>query len=311
MADTEVPEWQGKVVSEEVASNGLGVGTTHEPNQVEEERRLPLRVFLLGFLSGLLLLGMAIGGYVLARVTEDDSATSAASGTDGDGESVEIVDDQTSTSPLTDTDTETDSEVAAPSVTTEPETTTSIETTIVATEPSDWNASLKGQVVTLKGRVPDEEFSQYISAVAAGVLGEENVINEFEIDPSVFVDEDYSAPVVFEDVVLFEFGSVTPGPDSQQVLGIMIAGMTANPTAEVDVVTYTDSSGSAEFNQELATLRAEAIRDIMVTSGIEERRIVLDPRGEEDGATDDEPEELAAQRRRAEFTVRGLLNVPE
>lgn len=306
MADTEVPEWQGKIVSEEVASNGLGAKASPAPKQVEEERRLPLRVFLLGFLCGLLLLGTAIGGYVLARVTDDDTGTSSATDTAEDDGSTQIDDEETAASTEGD-----DAEAAAPSVTTEAETDTSVETTVVATEPSDWNATLKGQVVTLQGRVPDEEFSAYISAVAAGVLGEENVINEFEIDPTVYVDETYSAPVVFEDVVLFEFGGVTPGPDSQQVLGLMIAGMTANPTAEVDVVTYTDGSGSEDFNLELAARRAEAVREIMTAGGIDDSRIFLDPRGEEEGAAEDEPEELAAQRRRAEFTVRGLLNVPE
>ncbi len=305
MADTEVPEWQGKIVSEVVTGNGSESGRTAAPEQPEEERGLPLRVFLLGFLCGLVLLGMAIGGYVLARFTEEDGVAAVA-GEEEDDSTVQIDDETTASS----TEGE-EAEVAAPTATTEAETTTSIETTVVATEASDWSATMRGQVVTLEGRVPDDEFSAYINGQAVEVLGEENVINEFVIDPTVYLDEGYQAPVVFEDVVLFERGSTVPGPDSQQVLGLMIAGLTITPEAEVDVVTYTDGSGSAEFNLDLARLRAEAIRDVMVAGGIDASRIILDPQGEEDGAPEDEPEELAAQRRRAEFTIRGLLGAPE
>lgn len=52
------------------------------------------------------------------------------------------------------------------------------------------------------------------------------------------------------------------------------------PQLQVNLTGYTDQSGSAEFNQRLSQSRAESIRNVLLSEGIEASRIVLEAQGE-------------------------------
>jgi outer membrane protein OmpA-like peptidoglycan-associated protein len=167
------------------------------------------------------------------------------------------------------------------------------------------HAVFEGGKVYLRGRVPSEEISTTIETRAAAVVGPENVVNEYEIDPSVPVS--VAAPLYVEDVVLFGFNSIYIEPAFLPILDLGTLLLVQNPNVTITVVTRTDAIGSEASNLEVARLRAQAVINYWLGKGIDASRLIADPRGEE-GASEDDDAETAARRRRAEFIISGLLD---
>ncbi|MEM7274435.1 MAG: OmpA family protein [Actinomycetota bacterium] len=168
-------------------------------------------------------------------------------------------------------------------------------------------AIFRGGVVYLQGFVPSEEVSQLIQDKAEAVVGPGNVVNEYQIDPSVEILPGDSAPLFVEDVVLFPFNSVEIDPAFTPILDLGTLLLRQNPQASVTVVTRTDAVGSAEVNLDVSTKRAQAVIDYWLSNGVNRDQIKADPRGEE-GASESDDEQTAALNRRAEFIITGLLD---
>jgi outer membrane protein OmpA-like peptidoglycan-associated protein len=171
---------------------------------------------------------------------------------------------------------------------------------------SERTAVLKAGTLYLRGRVPSQEIVDAIVTKAAAVIGEENVVVEYEIDPTTPFDPAESTPLYVEDVVLFPFNSSEIDTRFYPLLDLGVLLMSQNPQATVTVVTRTDARGSEAVNLEMATDRAEAVIDYWVGKGVDRNQVIADPRGEE-GATEGADEEQAARERRAEFIITGLL----
>lgn len=171
---------------------------------------------------------------------------------------------------------------------------------------SERTAVLRGGTVYLQGRVPSQEIIDAIVERAAAVIGPENVVVEYEIDPTVPFDPGESTPLYVEDVVLFPFNSSEVDPRFYPLLDLGVMLLSQNPQATITVVTRTDAVGSEEVNLEMATKRAESIIEYWVGKGIDREQIIADPRGEE-LATENADEAQAAQERRAEFIITGFL----
>ncbi len=171
---------------------------------------------------------------------------------------------------------------------------------------SERTAVLKAGTLYLRGKVPSQEVVDAIVAKAAAVIGQENVVVEYEIDPTTPFDPAESTPLYVEDVVLFPFNSSEIDPRFYPLLDLGVLLMSQNPQATVTVVTRTDARGSEAVNLEMATDRAEAVIDYWVGKGVDRSQVIADPRGEEE-ATEGADEEQAARERRAEFIITGLL----
>ncbi|TFW36038.1 OmpA family protein [Massilia horti] len=80
---------------------------------------------------------------------------------------------------------------------------------------------------------------------------------------------------------LFPFGSArlsTPQPKLDQIASMMHS----NPSiTELDIIGYTDKIGSDKYNMELSLRRAEAVRDYLVSKGVEPSRLMPIGRGEQ------------------------------
>ncbi len=168
-------------------------------------------------------------------------------------------------------------------------------------------AFFRGGVVYLTGAVPSEEIAQLIVERAAAVVGPDNVVNEYTIDPSVTIQPGESAPLFVEDVILFEFNSIEIATPFLPILDLGTLLLRQNPQASVTVVTRTDAVGSEEINLEVSRARAQAVINYWLGQGVNPDQIIADPRGEE-GASDDDDAETAARQRRAEFIITGLLD---
>ncbi len=176
------------------------------------------------------------------------------------------------------------------------------------TQPDDETerrAILSGGVLYLRGEIPDPAVGEFIVERAAAVVGPDNVVNEYVINPDAPLPE--SAPLFVEDVVLFAYGSDQVNPAFIPLLDLGILLMSQNPTVVVTVVSHTDSDGSEEFNQRLSERRGQAVADYWLERGIDSSQIVIDARGERDPVADNNTSEGAQLNRRAEFIITGLL----
>ena len=71
----------------------------------------------------------------------------------------------------------------------------------------------------------------------------------------------------------------------------------------IKLVGYTDSQGTEEYNMGLSIRRATAVKDFMVSEGIDPGLIDVIGRGEADPVADNSTREGRAQNRRVEVTV--------
>ncbi len=75
--------------------------------------------------------------------------------------------------------------------------------------------------------------------------------------------------------VLFETGKADVPANSAGDIKAVAGFLAANTEAKVQLSGYTDSTGSAEVNKELAKKRAFAVRDALKAAGVAEDRVVL------------------------------------
>ena len=76
-----------------------------------------------------------------------------------------------------------------------------------------------------------------------------------------------------------------------------------NPDRKVIVEGYTDSKGSASYNQSLSERRANAVRTALVRAGVDPSRIVAQGYGKEFPVADNTSNSGRAQNRRVEVTI--------
>ena len=296
-----------------------------QPVAAEEERRRPRRTMLLALLGILALVGIGAVGYLLTSSQDDSTETAAeqqstddAAGGDGRLGSEELGSEDETTA----TDDEAGAGDDAAGAQTEDDTVTVDVDDAPGTDggtDADADASeaigtdsgrqaiFRGGKVYLSGPVPSEEIGQLIEQKAAAVVGPDNVVNQYTIDPTTVIEQGESAPLYVEDVVLFEFNSVEIAEPFFPILDLGTLLLSQNPQASVTVVTRTDAVGSEAVNLEVSTRRADAVVEYWLSKGVDPDQIKTDPRGEE-LASDDDDAETAARNRRAEFIITGLLD---
>ncbi len=322
----------------EPQQSALGQQLSQQQQQVQQQVQKPRsrwRVVLFALLGVLALLAMGAGGYFLAS-SQNGTETEAAGGTtdaDSSDESgqlasqeleEEVAPEETDGGETVAADTETeDAEAEAdadtvtvdvddaeedPAATDDAETETEDTTDDGATAVTEERrAVFKGGKVYLQGAVPSEEIGLAIQEKAAAVVGPDNVVNEYEIDPESVIVPGVGAPLYVEDVVLFEFNSVEVAQPFLPILDLGTLLLRQNPQATVTVVTRTDAVGSEAVNLDVSTKRAQAVINYWLGKGVNADQIKAEPKGEE-GASEDDDEQTAALNRRAEFIIAGLLD---
>jgi outer membrane protein OmpA-like peptidoglycan-associated protein len=122
---------------------------------------------------------------------------------------------------------------------------------------------------------------------------------------TVLADNQPALVVTLPEAVLFGFGSAELRPDAQAALQGVVDLFGQHPGAQADVAGHTDAVGSADYNQTLSRLRAEAVVGWLVDHGV--ARAALRPIGY--GASRPvAPNDTDADRqrnRRVELTIRG------
>ena len=166
-------------------------------------------------------------------------------------------------------------------------------------------AVLSGGKVYLRGEVPTQDIADTIAGRVAQVVGPENVVVEYVINPDAPVPD--SAPLYVEDKVLFNVNSSDINPGFIPLLELGTLLMTQRDTVTITVIAHTDSVGDADYNQALSDRRARAVKQFWIDDGIDPSRIIAVGLGE----TQPEDSNLGANgraaNRRAEFIVEGIL----
>src|SRR5690606_27540674 len=103
--------------------------------------------------------------------------------------------------------------------------------------------------------------------------------------------------------VNFELNSATLTPGARETLREVAAALRGEPTLRAEIAGHTDSSGADDYNLQLSQQRAEAVRDFLVSEGVEASRLTARGYGEAQPVADNSTETGRALNRRVEFRV--------
>jgi outer membrane protein OmpA-like peptidoglycan-associated protein len=105
--------------------------------------------------------------------------------------------------------------------------------------------------------------------------------------------------------VLFDTGKSNLRADAREALA-KLSGIVLNyPSLQLSIEGYTDSTGSAEFNQTLSEKRADAVRGYLITHGIDEGTLSAKGFGMNNPVADNQTSEGRQKNRRVEIVVSG------
>src|SRR5215813_881201 len=105
--------------------------------------------------------------------------------------------------------------------------------------------------------------------------------------------------------VLFDTGKSNLRPDAREALA-KLSGIVLNyPSLRLTIEGYTDSTGSAEFNQSLSEKRADAVRDYLINQGIDDGTLSAMGFGMNNSVADNRTSEGRQKNRRVEIVVSG------
>ena len=246
-------------------------------------------------------------------VVTDDTTTTSASTTTEVPETTEAP-ETTTTVPATTTPPTTTPPTTAPPTTSAPTTTppTTAPAPVTTVPPPAPNAEVAesfaiirdGQIF-LEGAVPNAEAGEQIAALAAEILGPENVFNNYVVDPNA--GDPSEGNVTVEDTINFATDSAALLPESEGLLNQALALMTLRPAVTMEIVGHTDSRGTPETNQRLSEQRAEAVKQWLVDRGIDPARIVTRGAGSSEPIADDSTPEGRRLNRRIQFFLDNIL----
>jgi OmpA-OmpF porin, OOP family len=103
----------------------------------------------------------------------------------------------------------------------------------------------------------------------------------------------------------FDFDKATLKPEGKSKLDDLVGKLKAVNLEVIIAIGHTDSIGSNAYNQKLSLRRAAAVRDYLISKGIEASRIYTEGKGETQPIADNKTKEGRAKNRRVEIEVVG------
>src|SRR5690606_22329071 len=116
-------------------------------------------------------------------------------------------------------------------------------------------------------------------------------------------EEARRAREILAEMVHFDFDKYDIRPSDQETLRRKAAVLRANPDVRVRIVGHADERGSDEYNLALGLRRANAVRDFLVSLGLDASRFETASMGEEQPLIRESNERAWAMNRRGEFHV--------
>lgn len=103
--------------------------------------------------------------------------------------------------------------------------------------------------------------------------------------------------------IIFENGSSAVNAQSKENISKFAAFLNARENFKAEIVGYTDSRGSAKFNQKLSEKRANTVKNLIVDEGVAANRVTSKGMGEATPVADNMTKEGRAQNRRIEANL--------
>lgn len=101
--------------------------------------------------------------------------------------------------------------------------------------------------------------------------------------------------------VNFEYSKADLTDAAKDILDQVAESLVANETVRVKIVGYTDNTGSAQFNNQLSRLRAETVKNYLISKGVSADRLETEGRGANDPIADNSTDKGRTLNRRIEF----------
>jgi OmpA-OmpF porin, OOP family len=142
----------------------------------------------------------------------------------------------------------------------------------------------------------------YLSLGRRNVAAKVQVRNEPRLNLKLtmrYEREESTKPFVLDDVQ-FATGKATIKPDSFPRLDAMVEFMTHKKAARIEISGHTDNSGKKAVNKKLSQQRADAVRDYLISKGIEADRIEAVGYGDEKPIAPNDTSEGRQKNRRIE-----------
>ena len=105
--------------------------------------------------------------------------------------------------------------------------------------------------------------------------------------------------------VLFDTGKYSLKPDTKISLAKVSGILQAYPGLKLQVEGYTDSVGSDQMNQKLSENRADAVRQFLISQGVQQNNITSTGYGKNNPVADNSTSKGRAQNRRVQLVVSG------
>lgn len=157
----------------------------------------------------------------------------------------------------------------------------------------------------LEGAVPDQQIAKAFFDKAAAVIGPQNVINNYVIDPAAPVPTD--GRVTVDQRFLFPTGSAVLDPSYSNILELGVTVMKINPQVVMVITGYTDNTGDPNQNVLLSQARASAVVTYLSARGIDVSRFRPIGKGNADPVAPNDNDTNRALNRRIEVTLLNLL----
>lgn len=157
----------------------------------------------------------------------------------------------------------------------------------------------------LSGALPSRAIADAFVKKATEVIGAGNVFESYVIDRRAPVPTD--GRVTIDEPFLFRTGSAAIDPGYESLLNLGVTVMRLNPQVTMQIIGYTDDTGSLAANLTLSRARAQAVANWISQRGIAPQRFILTGKGPADPLASNATEQGRTQNRRIEVELLGLL----
>ncbi|PWE32239.1 hypothetical protein DDZ14_10930 [Maritimibacter sp. 55A14] len=148
-----------------------------------------------------------------------------------------------------------------------------------------------------------------IGAAAGGLIGSQLDKQARELEASMdsrvsVVNTGNELIVTMPQDILFDVDSTYVNPVLRDDLRTLAGSLNDYPNTTVDVIGHTDNTGTAAYNQNLSSRRADAVAGILTGAGVRSSRIRAYGRGESQPVASNLSPEGRRQNRRVEIVIR-------